>query len=176
MVVAFGARYCLIMNPNASVHAGLGAALLMASTLCAASSHAVEVNPLRCPSRLQHQDRQFAHNQCYFQRGLILGFAPTAGEAVDSQGAHYWYQSGEWYGRIGLVWVVVAAPIGAFVNHLPTKFTTVWLTVPYYYANSTFYVWDRDRARYQVVAEPRDIKKHGEFSAPRIALSETPLP
>jgi hypothetical protein len=125
---------------------------------------------------LQHQDRQFAHNQCYLERGLLLGFTPTVGEVVDSLGAHYWYQSGEWYGRIGLVWVVVAAPIGAFVNHLPTKFTTVWLTVPYYYANGTFYIWDRDRARYQVVAEPRDIATAVEartFRARRCALART---
>ena len=119
MVVALGARYCLTMNPSASIRASLSAAVLLASMLCGPAGHAVEANPFRCSSRLQHQGRQFAHNQCYFERGLLLGFTPTAGEGVDWQRAHYWYQSGEWYGRFGLVWVVVAAPISAFVDHLP---------------------------------------------------------
>jgi hypothetical protein len=84
--------------------------------------------------------------------------APPGGYAIDHDQDHYWYDEGEWYRREDRDWVVVGAPVGAFVSVLPRFCTTVLLGgVPYYYANETYYSWNGDQQKYEVVAPPAGI-------------------
>jgi len=102
-----------------------------------------------------HFDSRFSHNRSYLDRGYRLHEVPHAGYAIDHDRHHYWYDRGEWYRREGADWVVVGAPVGAFVSVLPPFFTTVTLGgVPYFYANDTYYTWSGDRQEYEVAAPP----------------------
>ena len=59
------------------------------------------------------------------------------------------------------------APVGVFVPWLPPYVTTIWWNgVPYYYSNDTYYVWDADQDRYQVVAPPPGIEQGATTQAP----------
>lgn len=53
------------------------------------------------------------------------------------------------------LFVVVQAPIGARVRHLPAGYIS-FLIGPrrYFYVNYTYYLWDRDATEYIVVSEP----------------------
>lgn len=63
-----------------------------------------------------------------------------------------------------MVWT---APVGVFVPWLPPYFSTIWwYGVPYYYANDTYYVWDDDQGKYQVVAPPAGIEQTATTQAP----------
>ena len=58
------------------------------------------------------------------------------------RGGRYWYSGGVWYNSGPRGFVVIGAPIGAFVPVLPPYYTTVYFGgVPYYYANDTYYIW-----------------------------------
>jgi hypothetical protein len=115
----------------------------------------------------QHFDNRFSHDHSYFDRGYAVHEAPRNGYAIDHDREHYWYDRGEWYRRGGLDWVVVGAPLGAFVSVLPPFYTTVWFGgVPYYYANDTYYSWSNGQQEYEVVAPPAGIDSAGATQAP----------
>jgi hypothetical protein len=115
----------------------------------------------------QHFDGRFAHNHYYLDRGYVVEGAPRSGFAIEHGPQHFWYDRGQWYRRDGVRWIVVGAPIGAFVPVLPPFFTTVWFHgVPYYYANDTYYTWDDSREAYEVVAPPDEIDSTGSAQAP----------
>ncbi len=57
-----------------------------------------------------------------------------------------WGQPGGWYGH---------RPYWSFVGVLPWYYTTMWWNgVPYYYADSSYYLWNDSAAQYQVVPPP----------------------
>lgn len=70
-------------------------------------------------------------------------------------GLPYFYYSGVYYRPYGTGYIVVSAPIGAFVSTLPDGFIafTIGLAT-FYYINDTYYVWDEDRNGYVVVEKP----------------------
>ena len=106
----------------------------------------------------QHLDERFSHNHFYFDRGYTVHEAPRGAYEIVHDHDHYWYDSGHWYRRNAVGWVVVGAPVGAFVTVLPPFYTTVWFGgVPYYYANDTYYSWRVDHQEYEVVAPPSGI-------------------
>ena len=48
--------------------------------------------------------------------------------------------------------------IGVVLPFLPDFYTTVWFGgVPYYYANDTYYLWNRDSRGYVVTQPPADV-------------------
>jgi hypothetical protein len=115
----------------------------------------------------QHVDNRFSHNHSYFDRGYAMHEGPRSGYALDHGREHYWYDRGEWYRRGGPDWVVVGAPVGAFVSVLPPFYTTVWYSgVPYYYANDTYYSWNGGNQEYEVVAPPAGIDSGGTTQTP----------
>jgi hypothetical protein len=119
------------------------------------------------PAAHQHFDNRFAHNHYYFDRGYTMRAAPRIGVAIDHGRNHFWYARGEWYRRDGVRWVVVGAPLGAFVPVLPLSYTTVWFSgAPYYYANDTYYTWDANHHEYEVVPAPAGIDASGSTQAP----------
>lgn len=115
----------------------------------------------------EHFDTRFSHNHSYYDRGYSVRERPRIGYAIDRGRDHFWYDRGQWYRHSGVSWVVVGAPIGAFVSVLPPFYTSVWFGgVPYYYANDTYYTWSGDRHEYEVVAPPADIDSGGTTQPP----------
>jgi len=115
----------------------------------------------------QHVDTRFSHNHYYFDRGYRLHEAPHSGHEVEHEHEHFWYDRGQWYRRDGEGWLVVGAPVGAFVAALPPFYTTVWFGgVPYYYADDAYYTWSGDHNEYEVVAPPAGIENAGTTEVP----------
>lgn len=117
----------------------------------------------------QHFDGRFSNNHYYYDRGYTVRRPPpgSLGELHGPHGGRYRYHQGDWYRWSGGSWVVWGAPVGVFVPWLPPYFSTVWwYGVPYYYANDTYYIWDSDRDRYQVVTPPAGIEQSGTTQAP----------
>lgn len=78
------------------------------------------------------------------------------------------YFNGFWYSSGPDGYVVVEAPIGAFVSVLPPHYTTVWVAdVPYYYSNDAYYIWRPNTRRYEAVAPPDGNEATTEPTAPR---------
>jgi len=106
----------------------------------------------------QHIDTRFSHNRPYYDRGYTVHDAPHTGYPIDYHHGHYRYDRGEWYLSGDLGWVIVDAPVGAFVAVLPPYYTTITFDgVPYYYANDAYYVWDDAQQEYEVVNPPPGI-------------------
>lgn len=121
----------------------------------------------RHPLAHQHYDERFAHNRAYFDHGYVVRALPHDGYTVMRGRDNFWYSRGEWYRRTGPRWVVVGAPIGAFVPILPPFYTTVWFAgLPYYYANETYYTWDGNQREYRVVDPPDDNESAGTTRQP----------
>jgi hypothetical protein len=111
-------------------------------------------------SAQQHVDTRFSHNRMYYNRGFTVHDEPHGGQAIDYHRGHYRYDRGQWFLGGDLGWVVVDAPLGAFVSALPPFYTTVMFDgVPYYYANDTYYVWSDDQQEYEVVDPPAGIEQ-----------------
>jgi hypothetical protein len=86
---------------------------------------------------------------------------PDGSEAIRVGRDPYHYHSGVFYrpGAPG-VYVVVRAPLGARVQHLPFGYVTFFVgTRQYFYANFTYYLWDTRARDYVVVAAPDGADK-----------------
>jgi len=104
------------------------------------------------PGHAEHFDARFGHNHYYSERGMIVRAVPGRPYGVYRGGVRYYYSGGVWYAPRGGAFVVVGAPIGAFVPILPPYYTTVWVAgAPYYYADDTYYAWRADQNGYEVV-------------------------
>lgn len=115
----------------------------------------------------EHVDTRYAHNHPYLDRGYIVRTVPRTGYAIDRGRDHFWFDRGQWYRRSGVSWVVVGAPVGAFVSVLPPFYTTVWFGgLPYYYANDTYYTWSGPSHAYEVVDPPTGIDAAATTQAP----------
>jgi hypothetical protein len=107
--------------------------------------------------RGDHYDARYSHNHYYYNRGMVVRALPGTPYVVARGGGHYYYSGGVWYVPRGPGFVVIGAPIGAFVQLLPTFYTTVWVAgFPYYYANETYYAWRGEDNGYEVVEPPSD--------------------
>lgn len=148
------------------------ALVTLLATLAVSQGALAEEHDYREPNRHllvahQHFDNRFSHNHAYYDRGYIVREAPHVGYAVVRGPNHFWYSRGEWYRRSGTRWVVVGAPIGAFVPVLPPFYTTVWFGgLPYYYANETYYIWDGNERQYEVVEPPAEVETSGTTQPP----------
>jgi hypothetical protein len=144
-------------------------AWLAVATLAMSSGALAEVRrePERHLSAHQHFDERFSHHHAYFDRGYVVRAAPHDGYAIVRGRDNFWYSRGEWYRHSGPRWVVVSAPIGAFVPILPPFYTTVWFGgLPYYYANETYYTWDGGQREYRVVDPPNQNESAGTTQQP----------
>lgn len=71
----------------------------------------------------------------------------------------YFFDDGIWYMSYGSEFRVVIAPAGIRVPRLPPVYTTVWHNRrAYYYANSTYYIWEPTDSSYVVVDAPETMK------------------
>jgi len=105
-----------------------------------------------------HRDARYNGNRYYPSRGYVTRYLPRERYPVYWGGrSRYYYSGGIWYEPRGPRFVVVGAPIGAFVPVLPPFYTTLWIGGgPYYYANDTYYVYRERSRQYEVVAPPDD--------------------
>jgi len=104
-----------------------------------------------------HRDTRHGHRREYPSHQRRVEKLPRRHSKVYHAGHRYHYHRGVWYRPSGGVYVVVHAPIGAFVRWLPPYHTTVWFHgIPYYYANRTYYLWEPSRLGYVVVEKPDD--------------------
>ena len=72
-----------------------------------------------------------------------------------------WGQTGGWYDY---------RPYWTFVGVLPWYYTTSWWNgVPYYFADSTYYLWSDSAAQYQVVPPPANADDAALAQAPAAA-------
>jgi len=111
-------------------------------------------------------EARFSDNPYRFGGVSQLDEAPRSGYAIDYDLKHYWYDAGQWYRRDDLGWIVVDAPVGAFVSVLPPHYTTVWSGgATYYYANDAYYRWNGAQRAYQVVEPPAAVDSEGTTQA-----------
>jgi hypothetical protein len=105
----------------------------------------------------RHHDVRHGHDRHYHSRGHKVRVLPHAHRRIVVRRNPYFYHRGVFYRPHGPDFVVVAAPIGAVVRVLPRGYVTLYLgSFPYYYANYTYYSWDREVSGYRVVEEPAD--------------------
>lgn len=121
------------------------------------------------PPGWNHMDGRFGHNHYYPERGYYIRDLPRDRYIVGGpRGGRYWYSGGVWYNSGPRGFVVIGAPVGAFVPVLPPYYTTVYFGgVPYYYANDTYYIWSNANSQYEVVDAPGD---------PNAASTDAPPP
>ena len=95
---------------------------------------------------IRHHYHPFGHRVRHLPRAhirIIVGSVP------------YYYYSGVYYSSVGSDYIVVRAPIGAFVDVLPAGFIAFTLGLgTYYYVNDTYYTYDDVREGYVVVEKP----------------------
>lgn len=101
-----------------------------------------------------YYDTRWNHHHYYPPRGYYYPYVPHGAVLVHHHHRRYYYGGGIWYAPYGIGWSVVAPPIGIFVSMLPPYYSTVWFGgLPYYYANSAYYMY-RERERVYEVVDP----------------------
>ena len=116
-------------------------------------------------------DGRYHHDHYYPQRGVAIGVLPSGYRSVAYGHDRFFFTGGVWYRPYGPRFVVVAPPLGVVIPFLPDFYTTVWFGgVPYYYANDTYYVWNRDARAYVVTQPPADADQ----SMPQEAAGSAP--
>ena len=70
-------------------------------------------------------------------------------------GRPYYYSDGRYYEPRGRSYFVVNAPIGARIHRLPSNYASFEFgSNRYYYANTTYYLWNNLQREYVVVEKP----------------------
>jgi len=91
----------------------------------------------------------------YHPYGHRVRYLPHSHVRIVINSLPYYYYSGMYYTSSGSSYVVVRAPIGAFVETLPAGFIAFSLGLStYYFVNDTYYSWDEGRQGYYVVNKP----------------------
>ncbi len=116
-------------------------------------------------TRREFRDSRYRLERSYPVHGHVVRKLPPHHRTVIHKGSRYYFHDGAWFrAHSGGHFVVVAPPIGLFVNFLPPYYATVWVRgVPYYYANNIYYSHYADG--YRVVEPPEEN-----------AVSQTPPP
>lgn len=99
-----------------------------------------------------------AHNPSWRYRALprrntIIRSFPFSYQTINFGGYGYRYYNGSYYRPYNGAYIVVAPPIGLFINVLPFGYSRIMVhDYPYYYYNGTYY--DQYQNNYRVVAPP----------------------
>ena len=105
-------------------------------------------------------DNRFQHGRYYPPRGAFSRTLPHGYRPYYYRGNPYYFSEGVWYAPGARGFYVVRPPIGLNVSLPPPYYTTVWSgSVPYYYADDTYYRWMPDLNSYSVVAPPPHIEQ-----------------
>lgn len=104
-------------------------------------------------------DKRYEHNRSYPRDGHIVHVLPDRHRPVRFKDRDYFYWEGVWYLPSGPNFTVIRPPVGVVVPLLPAFFTTIWIgSIPYYYANDTYYRWREDFNGYEVTAAPAEVE------------------
>jgi len=91
----------------------------------------------------------------YHPVGFQVTVLPHSYIRLNVHGHPFFYWSGIYYRPYNRGYVVVSAPVGAFVRTLPIGFIAFSIGVAtYYYVNDTYYLWDDEIESYRVVKKP----------------------
>jgi hypothetical protein len=91
----------------------------------------------------------------YHKHGHRVRVLPKPHIRIVISGFPYFYYAGVFYKEASSGYIVVSAPIGAYVKTLPAGFIAFSLgAFTYYYVNDTYYQWNDARDGYLVVAKP----------------------
>jgi hypothetical protein len=100
-------------------------------------------------------DQRYNHGRYYPSVGSRYKSLPSDRRNVHYQGLDYFFYGGAWYRGTGAEYLVVKPPVGLSVGFLPSHYTTIWIgSVPYYYADGTYYTWSAKRKLYVVSEVP----------------------
>ena len=87
------------------------------------------------------------------RRNTVITVVPTTYRTVNYGGFGYRYHNGIFYRPYNNSFMVVAPPVGLFINALPLGYSRIYVhNYPYYYYNGTYYDY-RDN-NYTVVSPP----------------------
>ena len=87
------------------------------------------------------------------RRNAVITSFPFSYQTINYGGYGYRYYSGTYYRPYNRAYIVVAPPVGLFINVLPFGYRRIVVRdYPYYYYNGTYY--DQDRENYKVVTPP----------------------
>lgn len=135
-----------------TIRAGLlvAAAISIAVSVPVADAAAQNKAPNRAPESRAHQSDPFP------RVGHQVRTLPQGHRTISVNRQTYRYHNGSFYRRASTgVYVVVRAPVGARVSVLPPGYISFGIGPRrYFYANFTYFLWDRDRSEYVVVEEP----------------------
>lgn len=102
-----------------------------------------------------YDDRHHHHQRVHPRRGYVVAHLPYGHRLVHHRGDRYYYGDGVWYRPYGSRFVVVSPPIGLTIPFRPDFHATLWFGgVPYYEANSVYFVWQPKRRAYVVAHSP----------------------
>ncbi len=97
--------------------------------------------------------------------GGHAGYGGLHGGYGGWRGGYGWRGYGGWYGGWGWGW---GLGYGLFFATLPWYYSTYWWDgVPYYYADDTYYTWNRGVGQYETVSPPPEVANQvGSAAAP----------
>jgi hypothetical protein len=96
--------------------------------------------------------------------GVHARFGGWHGAYGGWRGGYGWRGYRGWYGGWGWGWGGLG--YGLFFATLPWYYSTVWWNgVPYYYADGSYYIWNRSVAQYETVIPPPDVANQLASSA-----------
>ncbi len=112
---------------------------------------------------------------------LAAAATPTAGRGGYGYHGGYGYRGGLWLPRRvrwrggygwrggyygGWGWGLGGLGLGLYFASLPYYYSTYWWDgVPYYYADNTYYIYDRGAGQYETVAPPAGLADQGAPAA-----------
>lgn len=95
------------------------------------------------------------HGRYYPPPGYVVRAPPPGYHVAHHHHDRYYCGGGAWYRPYGPYYRVIVPPVGIVVPFLPNFYTTLWYGgMPYYYANSVYYVGRADGPGYVVTAPP----------------------
>jgi hypothetical protein len=100
--------------------------------------------------------RIVAPSQAYVARPpRYVPSLPHNHRRYDWHGTPYYYGGGHWYRPYQNRYLIVGAPVGLFVNYLPSYHSTMWIGgTRYYYADDVYYTYEPVRRGYVVARSP----------------------
>lgn len=103
----------------------------------------------------RHYDRHYHRHHDYPRRGYVVTRLPYGHRVVHYRGHRYYYGNGSWYRPYGSRFIVVTPPIGLTIPFRPDFHATLWFGgLPYYEANSVYFVWRPKQHGYVVTPAP----------------------
>lgn len=106
------------------------------------------------------------YSRHYPPPGHVVPALPRGYHVAHHHHDRYYYGAGVWYRPYGPYYQVMAPPLGVSVSFLPNFYTTLWFGgVPYYYANSVYYVQRTGGPGYVVTEPPGDSAARDESQA-----------